>query len=302
MKRLLMVAMLAAGCSGSPVQPESVAPQLAVAVAQAVPAETPPPPPAVPTAALTVTGGRDCSLPVVQEDVLSWGLQVGPRTTALHLRVLAFHGRKAGCSSTEDRGTASVIDIVGPLDYAAGTSGETTFKIRASHFTCGRVQFDVQGYEGGDIFGIIGNVFDYGVDCAEEVAAPPPPVVPPPAPPAVTPADCRTALRNVDISRVGPNLGRLTFRIASGYANVQISLISYTTTPGVFLPQTFFDGVSGTFNAGGTYQLTVQMPQTPGWQGDAMCGPLDRSDLTAANFPGINARTFAWMSPSGVSN
>jgi hypothetical protein len=95
----------------------------------------------------------------------------------------------------------------------------------------------------------------------------------------------------------------VTFSIAPGYGNVEISLVSYTTTPGVPLPQKFFDGVSGTFNAGGTYQLTVQMPQTPGWQGNAMCGGFAREDLTTGNWDSnYRGRRFAWMSPDGVSN
>jgi len=247
--------------------------------------------------ALRVTGGMDCGQPL--PDVLSWELQIAKRSTPLHLRVLAFHSRTAGCGATTERGVTSIVKIDGPLDVATGEAATTRFSIRTDEFNCGRVQFDVGGYEGAEVFGIIGAVFTYGKDCAAPPVVQLPPVVPPPLT-LVTPGDCRTALRDVDFSRIGPSSARLVFRIAPGYGNVQLSLVSFIVTDGVFLPQTFYAAVTGQFDAGGVYALTVPMPPGPFWQADALCGPPLRGDLTAGNFNAIDARTFAWLWPGGA--
>ena len=83
------------------------------------------------------------------------------------------------------------------------------------------------------------------------------------------------------------------FFIKPGYANIEISLVSYSAvTPGVFLPQAFRDGTGGFFSAGGPHFLSVGVYDT--WQVDGLCGGYRREDLTPGNIGDYEPRTFIY--------
>lgn len=108
------------------------------------------------------------------------------------LRILAhaFHDPEAGCAATT-KGVASLLTVRGPDEYQRGQSG-TTRLVYDREKLCGRVQVDADVVtDTGTKRLVLGQVIDYGVNCAPPPPPPPPPTPPPPPPtPPVPQVSC----------------------------------------------------------------------------------------------------------------
>jgi hypothetical protein len=184
----------------------------------------------------------------------------------VHLNYAAFHDGQAGCHPSTALATAATGFrlVAGSTDYTAGQTATLVFRIELGHYTTGSTQYDVN--INGNIFAI---VFGYLKD------TPTPTPVPVPDPPAVPlSTDCQAGLifEKGHSVTLGGEGAIWTFSVAKGFGLV-VSLVAYEyTSPGVFLPQTFVAGKSGTFRAGGPYSLTVPIRTAQGYQVDGLCG------------------------------
>lgn len=94
----------------------------------------------------------------------------------------------------------------------------------------------------------------------------------PPPPPATCPT---SGARVIDGGlKIANGLATGTFSIAAGCSGVQVSLATYRTPSASFsLPQTLYQGATGTYGAGGPYTLTAPVPPCF-YQVDLVTGPV----------------------------
>jgi hypothetical protein len=97
-------------------------------------------------------------------------------TTDDHYRIVyaSFHNDTAGCEPAFDIYNLSGFSVVGKTEFAAKENGHFDVEFDSSTYSCGRVQYDV-GYLNtttGEVTLFIGQVINYGVDCANPPPTP----------------------------------------------------------------------------------------------------------------------------------
>lgn len=117
------------------------------------------------------------------------------------------------------------------------------------------------------------------------VVPPPPPLVPVPPPPVTlptptpvitNPSDCRPAIENVSLT-ADTRSAFLRFLVKTGYADVRISLISFTDLWPGGPSQPPFDGTTFTAPTPAAYSMTLPLPDYKIWHVEGRCG--ERTNL-----------------------
>ncbi|MEO8260582.1 MAG: hypothetical protein ABI868_24775, partial [Acidobacteriota bacterium] len=208
MKHLFIaMAIVGAGCSGSPAQPSATQPTSTEAqrAASAIepradaPAQPVPggPTATAPTARATVAGPIGCV--TAGTDLMRWVLEMadaGPSN--VHFVALAHSDGQPGCEAT-NANPRSRVEIGGVLDYPAHSSGQTVFSFDPRNYSCGRVQIDVSLLDDAGERLLVGMMVNYGSAC-EPLPQPPPP--PPPLPPPPPALSCAPATQTVAIGQI----------------------------------------------------------------------------------------------------
>jgi hypothetical protein len=112
--------------------------------------------------------GNCATTPTVKpgsKDIITWAIDVGVRTTPLHLRALTFHTGKPGCAATTERARRNTLQITGKEDYKVGESGRTTYSYNLGQYPDGATQVDIDANP--DVTSerqtLVGEVINYGV-------------------------------------------------------------------------------------------------------------------------------------------
>ena len=126
--RLVACALVVSGCTESPTP--------------VGPSTTEAPRDVAPAPAVADTSGWTLSGPVpgclTADQAVTWVFTATRISESVRLYPHAFRDEEAGCANTTR--SLATMDISGPVEYLAGSSGETTFSYPPNEVRCGRVE------------------------------------------------------------------------------------------------------------------------------------------------------------------
>ena len=96
-----------------------------------------------------------------------WTTNVGTAHGGGHFRWAGYHSHKSGCEPTGENGASSYFIVDGPVEFAAGIGGLTSWIFQRPGDQCGRMQYDIDWFDWltGWVLGVAGIMVNYGFDC-----------------------------------------------------------------------------------------------------------------------------------------